>query len=286
MKDKFMKAALKEAQKAQNKDEVPVGCVIVKDNKIIARGHNLKEKNCNAILHAEIVTLQKAYKKLKAWRLEDCEMYVTLEPCPMCAGAIINSRIDKVYFGAYDPKAGAIKSVMNMYEIKGFNHYPSYEGGILEKECGELLSTYFKKKREIKKENKRNMKEVCEFLKKAGTYYLATVENNKPKLRPFGTVHIYEDKLYIQTGKSKDVSKQIEKNPNVEICAMFQGKWIRLAGELVNDDRYEAKKALLDDYPSLKKMYDANDDNTQVLYFKNATATIYSFTDEPKVIKF
>ena len=286
MKEKYMLLAIKEAKKALDYDEVPIGAIIVKNGKVIASAFNNKEtKNC-AIYHAEIVAIEKATKKLKNWYLDGCEMYVTLEPCPMCAGAIINSRIDKVYFGAYDPKAGAIKSVMNMYEIKGFNHYPSYEGGILEKECGELLSTYFKKKREIKKENKRNMKEVCEFLKKAGTYYLATVENNKPKLRPFGTVHIYEDKLYIQTGKSKDVSKQIEKNPNVEICAMFQGKWIRLAGELVNDDRYEAKKALLDDYPSLKKMYDANDDNTQVLYFKNATATIYSFTDEPKVIKF
>ena len=98
MKEKFMLAALKEANKARLKDEVPVGCVIVKDDKIIARGHNLKEKNKNAILHAEIVTLQKAYKKLDAWRLEDCDMYITLEPCMMCTGAIVHSRIRKIYF--------------------------------------------------------------------------------------------------------------------------------------------------------------------------------------------
>ena len=154
MKDKFMKAALKEAQKAQNKDEVPVGCVIVKDNKIIARGHNLKEKNCNAILHAEIVTLQKAYKKLKAWRLEDCEMYVTLEPCMMCTGAIVHSRIKKIYFGAKDPKAGTVVSIASLLDMKELNHKVEYEYGILEEDCSRILKDYFKAKRAKKNTEK------------------------------------------------------------------------------------------------------------------------------------
>ena len=129
------------------------------------------------------------------------------------------------------------------------------------------------------------MKEVCEFLKECGTYYLATVEDNKPRVRPFGTINIYEDKLYIQTGKSKNVYKQLEKNNNFEICAFKDGKWLRVSGELVNDDRVEAKKDMLDNYPDLRSMYDENDANTSVLYFKNAKATIYSFTEEPKIIK-
>ena len=130
------------------------------------------------------------------------------------------------------------------------------------------------------------MKEVYDFLKATGTYYLATVEDGQPRVRPFGTVNIFEDKLYIQTGKSKNVSKQIQSNPKVEICAMKSGKWLRLAGELIRDDRKEAKADMLEHYPELKKMYSADDDNTEVLYFKNATATFYSFTGEPKVITF
>ena len=130
------------------------------------------------------------------------------------------------------------------------------------------------------------MQEVCEFLKKCGTYYLATVDGDQPRVRPFGTIHIFEDKLYIQTGKSKDVSKQIQKNPKVEICGFAEGKWVRVAGELVRDDRIEAKESMLDAYPNLKAMYSAEDDNTEVLYFKNATATISSFTDAPKTITF
>lgn len=129
------------------------------------------------------------------------------------------------------------------------------------------------------------MKEIYEFLKSAGTYYIATVDNNKPKVRPFGTIEIFEDKLYIQTSKKKDVFKQISLNPNVEICAFLNGKWIRLAGKLVVDDRVEAKRHMLDCYPNLKGMYSETDPNTAVLYFESATATIYSFTDEPKVIK-
>ena len=130
------------------------------------------------------------------------------------------------------------------------------------------------------------MEEVKNFLKEAGVYYLATVDGNKPKVRPFGTAEIFENKLYIQTGKGKDVYKQIIANPNVEICAFKDGKWIRIAGELVPDDRIEAKKDMLDKNPSLRSMYNENDDNTIVLYFKGATATIYSFTDAPKVIEF
>ena len=131
------------------------------------------------------------------------------------------------------------------------------------------------------------MKEIYEFVKKCGTYYLATVENGQPRNRPFGTINIFENKLYIQTGKSKDVSKQIQKNPKVEICCFdgSTGQWLRLAGELVRDDRREAKVDMLEHYPDLKNMYSPDDDNTEVLYFKNATATIYSFGGAPKVVK-
>lgn len=130
------------------------------------------------------------------------------------------------------------------------------------------------------------MEKVCEFLKKAGTYYLATVEGDQPRVRPFGTAHIFEGKLYIQTGKVKPVSKQIGANPKVEVCAFKEGKWLRLAGELVEDDRVEARKSMLDAYPELRAMYDENDGNTQVLYFKNATATFSSFTEAPETITF
>ena len=130
------------------------------------------------------------------------------------------------------------------------------------------------------------MKRVEEFLKKAGTYYLATVDGDQPRVRPFGTANIFEDKLYIQTGKSKDVSKQIHANPKVELCAFMNGEWLRVAGELVADDRREAKQSMLDAYPSLQGMYSADDDNTEVLYLKNATATFSSFTKAPEVEKF
>ncbi|MBU5335686.1 pyridoxamine 5'-phosphate oxidase family protein [Intestinibacter bartlettii] len=130
------------------------------------------------------------------------------------------------------------------------------------------------------------MQEVYEFLKACGTYYLATVEGDQPRVRPFGTVDIFEDKLYIQTGKVKEVSKEMQANPKVEICAFNGQKWIRVAGEVVRDDRIEPKKHMLDSYPNLQALYRADDDNTEVLYLKNATATISSFTEEPKVIKF
>ena len=130
------------------------------------------------------------------------------------------------------------------------------------------------------------IEKVTEFLKNAGTYYLATVEGDQPRVRPFGTAHLFEGKLYIQTGKKKDVSKQLLANPKAEICAFKGGKWIRVAGELVEDDRVEARASMLEAYPGLKKMYAADDGNTQVFYFQNATATISSFTDEPEVIQF
>lgn len=131
------------------------------------------------------------------------------------------------------------------------------------------------------------MEEVYEFLKNAGTFFLATEEENQPRVRPFGVVNIYDGKLYIQTGRKKNVAKQIAINPAVEICAVKDGKWIRISGELIDDDRVEAKKSMLDAHPELRKIgYDENDKNTEVLYFTNATATISSFTEEPKVIKF
>lgn len=129
------------------------------------------------------------------------------------------------------------------------------------------------------------MKEVYEFINECGTYYLSTIEDNKPRVRPFGTINLFEDKLYIQTGKSKNVFKQIEKNNNFEICCFKEGKWLRVSGKLIVDDRIEAKKSMLDKYPDLRSMYDENDNNTSVLYINNAIATFYSFTEEPKTIE-
>lgn len=129
------------------------------------------------------------------------------------------------------------------------------------------------------------MQKVYDFLKNAGTYYLATMDGDQPRVRPFGTINIFDGKLYIQTGKAKDISKQLMANPKAEICAFNGEEWIRVAGELTEDDRVEAKKDMLDNYPSLRAMYDENDGNTQVFYFKNATATISSFTHAPEVIK-
>lgn len=130
------------------------------------------------------------------------------------------------------------------------------------------------------------MKKVYEFLKEVGTYYLATVEGDQPRVRPFGTIHCFEDKLYIQTGKVKEVSKQIANNAKVEICAFKGGEWLRVACTLVEDDRFEAKKAMLDAYPSLQQLYKADDGNTQVFYMKDAVATFSSFTSEPVSITF
>lgn len=133
---------------------------------------------------------------------------------------------------------------------------------------------------------KMKLERVVKFLKDAEVYYLATVEGDQPRVRPFGTAHIFEEKLYIQTGKVKDVSKQLLANPKVEVCAFKDGEWIRIAGELVEDDRVEARQSMLDAYPSQQGMYAADDGNTQVFYFKNAVTTISSFTHEPEVIRF
>ena len=130
------------------------------------------------------------------------------------------------------------------------------------------------------------MQKVHDFLKAAGVYYLATMDGDQPRVRPFGTAHIFEGKLYIQTGKVKPTSKQIALNPKVELCAFKDGTWLRLCGELVEDDRVEARKSMLDAYPELRSMYDENDGNTQVFYFKNATATFSSFTAAPETVTF
>lgn len=148
--EKWMKEAIKQAKKAAQKDEVPIGCVIVKDDQIIARAYNKREMKQCSTAHAEILAIEKACKKLGSWRLEDCDLYVTLEPCPMCSGAIIQSRIRNVIFGAYDPKGGCMGSNMNINDVRGFNHYPDIEGGLLQDECSRLLKEFFKAKRKKK----------------------------------------------------------------------------------------------------------------------------------------
>ena len=147
MENKFMKEALKEAEKAFLKDEVPVGAVIVYKNKIIARGHNQKEGKNDATLHAEIVALKKAYRKLGTWRLNECDMYVTLEPCAMCSGAIIQSRMHNLIFGAYDLKGGCVTSKFCLFEKGKFNHNVNVIAGYMEEECSEILKSFFAKKR-------------------------------------------------------------------------------------------------------------------------------------------
>lgn len=150
--DKYMFKAYEQALKAFKKDEVPVGAIIVKDNKIIAKAYNKRENKHNALYHAEILAINKACKRLKNFRLIDCTMYVTLEPCPMCAGAIINSRLKRVVFGAYDKKRGCVGSLYNLLTDKNFNHNPEIKSGVLEQKCAELMTQFFKTKR--KKEGK------------------------------------------------------------------------------------------------------------------------------------
>ena len=145
-----MKEALKEAKKAELIDEVPIGCVIVKDDKIIARGHNQRETKQSPIGHAEIIAINKASKKLKSWRLEGCDIYVTLEPCIMCSGAIIQSRIRKVYYGAFDPKGGALGSSINVLEAQNINHHPEVISRVMQEECSKIITNYFKAKRQNK----------------------------------------------------------------------------------------------------------------------------------------
>lgn len=144
-----MKEALKEAEKAYKIKEAPIGAVITKDNKIIARGFNKRETGKNSTLHAEIIAINKACKAVNGWRLCDCNIYITLEPCPMCAGAIINSRIPNVYFGAYDFKNGCCGSVIDLFNYP-FNHKPKHKGGILKEECSNILTSFFKDLRNIK----------------------------------------------------------------------------------------------------------------------------------------
>lgn len=151
IKIKYMKEALKEAKKAYNKEEIPVGAIIVKDNKIIARAHNIKEMKNDTTRHAEIIAIQKASEKLGSWRLIDCEMYVTLEPCSMCAGALIQSRIQKVYIGTMDTKTGACGSVLNLLQDFNFNHKVDIETNIMQKECETILKEFFKKLRDKNK---------------------------------------------------------------------------------------------------------------------------------------
>ena len=153
-KEKFMREAIRQARKAEKIDEVPIGCVIVYENKIIARGYNRSNIDKNTLAHAELSAIKKASKKLGDWRLEGCTMYVTLEPCQMCAGAIVQARIDKVVIGSMNPKAGCAGSVLNLLQISAFNHQVELETGVLEAECSSMLSNFFKnlriKKRQIK----------------------------------------------------------------------------------------------------------------------------------------
>ncbi|MED4207548.1 tRNA adenosine(34) deaminase TadA [Neobacillus mesonae] len=151
----FMKEAIKEAEKAQDLNEVPIGAVLVHEGKIISRAHNLRESEQNAIAHAELLAIDKACREMGSWRLEDTTLYVTLEPCPMCSGAIILSRVKRVVYGASDPKGGCAGTLMNLLEDERFNHQSEIEKGVLEKECGELLSNFFKKIRERKKLEKK-----------------------------------------------------------------------------------------------------------------------------------
>lgn len=150
MEKKFMIMAYKQAEKAEEKDEVPIGAVIVKDGKVLSKGYNLVENTNKATAHAEIIAIDKACKKLKSWRLDGAEIYVTLEPCAMCAGAIANARIKKVYFGAYERKSGCAESKYHVLTDNGLNHSAEYEGGIMEEECASLIKKYFSEKRKAK----------------------------------------------------------------------------------------------------------------------------------------
>lgn len=152
---KFMRAAIREAKKAEKIEEVPIGCVIVQDHKIIARGYNRRNTDKNTLAHAELSAIKKASKKTGDWRLEDCTMYVTLEPCQMCAGAIVQCRLKKVVIAAMNPKAGCAGSVLNLLQIPSFNHQVEIERGVLEEECSQMLSDFFRNLREKKKCEKR-----------------------------------------------------------------------------------------------------------------------------------
>lgn len=153
--EKYMKEALKQAKKAAAIEEVPIGCVIVHEGKVIARGYNKRNLKKNTLAHAEIIAMNKASKVIGDWRLEDCTMYVTLEPCPMCAGAIVQARIPRVVVGSMNPKAGCAGSVLNILQTEGFNHQVSLETGILGEECSQMLSSFFRELRKLKKAQKK-----------------------------------------------------------------------------------------------------------------------------------
>lgn len=156
-KEKFMKEAIRQAKKAEKIDEVPIGCVIVYEDKIIARGYNRRNIDKNTLAHAELSAIKKASRKLGDWRLEGCTMYVTLEPCQMCAGAIVQARIDKVVIGCMNPKAGCAGSILNLLQIPSFNHQAELECGILEEECSQMLSGFFQKLREQKRKCRKDL---------------------------------------------------------------------------------------------------------------------------------
>lgn len=155
-KEEWMRVAIEEAKKAEVLAEVPIGAIVVHEGQIIGRGHNLRETTQNATTHAEMIAIQEACEAIGSWRLEETQLYVTLEPCPMCSGAMILSRVKEVYFGAYDPKGGTAGTLMNLLEDERFNHQAEVEGGILEEECGELLSMFFRNLRAQKKKTKKD----------------------------------------------------------------------------------------------------------------------------------
>ena len=160
--EKYMKEAIKQAKKAAVIGDVPIGCVIVEDDKIIARAYNQRNKKKTTLAHAELLAIQKASKKVNDWRLEDCTMYITLEPCQMCAGAIVQARVSEVVIGSMNPKAGCAGSILNMLEMHEFNHQVKVERGVLKEECSEMLSAFFRRLRVVKKKKKEERKRAEE----------------------------------------------------------------------------------------------------------------------------
>ena len=160
--EKYMREAIKQAKKAAAIGEVPIGCVIVRDGTILARGYNRRNIEGSTLAHAEIIAIKKASKKLQDWRLEDCELYVTLEPCPMCAGAIVQARVSEVVIGSMNPKAGCAGSILNMLEMHEFNHQVKVKRGGLKEECSEMLSAFFRRLRVVKKKKKEERKRAEE----------------------------------------------------------------------------------------------------------------------------
>ena len=213
------------------------------------------------------------HRSLVASKLKDCIRDMGYTKVSFAAKADISRpTLDKLLNGSIDSKSSFDRHLQKILKLLNM----TVEDLMLYHSTASNLSTA----------TVYSMERVVNFLKEAEIYYLATVEGNQPRVRPFGTAHVFEGKLYIQTGKVKDVSKQIHANPKVEICAFKNGEWLRVAGELVEDDRREARQSMLDAYPSLQNMYSADDGNTEVFYFKNATATFSSFTHEPEVVKF